>query len=80
MTKKGDARRAAIYEYILGYKEAHGGRAPGIRDISAALKIPSTSQVSTYLRNLEDDGLIQLIRSKGQARHIAVPGERYKRP
>lgn len=65
-------RRAAIYRYILAYKQSHDGNSPSIREIGQVMGIESTSMVMYYLRQLEELDLI-LIES-ARSRAIQVVG------
>lgn len=69
----------AVYAFIVGYKRAHGGRSPSVREIGAGVGAPSTSLVHHRLRELADAGRIVLPAGRLK-RHIALPGEQWTPP
>lgn len=73
-----DARRDALYQFIVQYKQAHGGATPRVRDMSAAVGFP-TSIVHGYLMRMVRDGQITIV-GEGKSRHIGIPGERWIAP
>lgn len=68
----------ALYEFIVAYKRAYGGRCPTLREISAEMGWRSTSAAHHWLRRLEADGRIGL--EDGGSRGIVIPGERWLAP
>jgi excisionase family DNA binding protein len=75
-----DGRRLdALYDHIVAYKRAHGGRCPSRRELSEALDFGSTAMVQAYLQRLEADGRIDLA-AFGRCREIVIPGERWLAP
>jgi DNA-binding transcriptional ArsR family regulator len=63
---------AAVYRYILRFKEEHVGESPTRREIAEAVDI-STSIVHYHLARLDLAGLIALPR-EGKSRMIGIPG------
>ena len=61
----GDAKSAAIFGYIAGYKTEHDGLSPNVREICRALDISSTSIVAYHLRRLEAAGDITRMGNHG---------------
>ena len=58
--------RKDVLDYIIGYKIAHDGNSPTIREIMYACGIASTSNTSYILRDLQEAGkVIILPRSRG---------------
>ena len=69
----------ALYDFIVAYKRAHGGRCPTQEQTVKALGVGSRSTIQKWLRRLADDGRI-VLEGDGEARNIAIPGERWLAP
>lgn len=62
-------RRARVLAYVRTYTAEHG-YPPTVREIGAALGIPSTSIVNRHLNRLHDAGA--LVRTSGVARGLRI--------
>lgn len=51
--------REKVLAFIIGYKRAHDGNSPTIREIMTDCKISSTSMVFFYLNQLTNLGMIR---------------------
>lgn len=71
MARKDGHVNSQILGYIKEYLKAHK-RPPTIREIQAACEISSTSLVAYRLKQLEEQGLIEIDRMI--ARGIRLPG------
>ena len=60
----------AILEFIRRHKREHGGMAPSMREIAAAVGLASTSTAHHHLATLEERGLIR--RGDGKSRWIEI--------
>lgn len=68
---------AAMYRWIVGFKQAHAGDSPTRREIAAALELGSTSVVQHHLVRLARAGLV-VLPPQGEARRIGIPGARWE--
>lgn len=66
-----------ILKFVAKFKQDNAGLSPSTRDIMRGCDIPSTSVVRYILRDIEDDGLIEL---GDGTRNIKIVGERYNAP
>lgn len=78
MTQQIDANAMAdtIFGYIVDFKRQNDGISPTMREIGRFAGIDSTSHISWYLRRLQRDGKIELI--KNGARGIVVKGGKWE--
>ncbi|MBN2047436.1 MAG: repressor LexA [Anaerolineaceae bacterium] len=70
-----EERLKKILRFLIRYSD-NEGRPPTIRDIGEAINVDSTSQISYYLKKLEDRRMIQ--RSDHSSRSIQVTEDGYK--
>jgi SOS-response transcriptional repressor LexA len=66
--------RKKVLEYIISYKIAHDGNSPSLRQMMAACRVTSTSNMSYILADLEKTG--QIVVNPG-SRGIEVIGGRW---
>lgn len=69
---------AAVYRYILGFKEEHCGDSPSRREIANRLDVP-VSVVHHHMVMLERAGLVTLPAGR-DARRIGIPGAVWSPP
>jgi SOS-response transcriptional repressor LexA len=75
----GDPRLADLLDFIIDFKEAHGGNSPSLREIIDGLVWwSSTSSASEALRWLRALGYIEL--HEGKSRMIEVIGAQWTAP
>lgn len=67
-----------VLQYIIHYKILHDGNSPTFRDIGAACRIPSTSNVSLILKKLVQQGRINIL--PGHPGTIMVIGAKWSPP
>lgn len=73
--RPGPKRRhnyTSIFRWIVAYKRGHDGNSPTMREIAAAFRIPSLSQVEYILAALAGQGLLTY--TPNQARSICITG------
>lgn len=66
------AMTTVIFDFIVDFKRQNDGLSPTIQQIGDYVGIDSKSHVHWYLRRLESDGKIQVLRNS--ARGIIVKG------
>jgi repressor LexA len=68
------SRAKVVFEFIVGFKRAHDGISPSMREILEGCDISSTSLVNYYLERLVDKGLIERYGDWGKSRNLMVVG------
>lgn len=75
-----EGRVSAVYRAIVDYKRQHDGNSPTIRQLTELCAIPSVNTTHKLLLTLEERGLINLSKRKGDTRSIIVTGGRWLPP
>lgn len=63
----------AILDFVIAYKESHGGTSPSYEEIMEGCNISSKSTVGYHLDNLEQQKKIKVV----GVRNIQIPGEEW---
>lgn len=74
MARKIIHDRRQILQFIIGYKRAHDGNSPTLREIMQANNISSSSAMQNILIQLERQGVIIYNNNLGENRSIQVVG------
>ena len=69
-----------VYEFILKFKQTHGGNSPSVAEITQGCDLHSTSAVGPILHSLALFGMIKCNYGTGKSRMIEIPGTRWTPP
>lgn len=70
----------SVYEFIVKYKQTHGGNSPSVLEICRACGISSTSMVRVHLDKLILFGMVTVDYGEHRSRMISIPGARWIPP